>query len=76
MRVVEASRHRSSCCHASWRIAIDWGVYGAPETFLVDANGKVVHKHVAPISVQIWEQDFLPLLQKAQSPGQPKAGTP
>jgi cytochrome c biogenesis protein CcmG/thiol:disulfide interchange protein DsbE len=57
------------------RIAIDWGVYGAPETFLVDARGIVIHKHVAPITLQIWEQDFLPLLQ-AQLPRQEGAATP
>jgi cytochrome c biogenesis protein CcmG/thiol:disulfide interchange protein DsbE len=48
------------------RVAIDWGVYGAPETFLVDANGKVIKKHVAAISMEIWEQEFVPLL-KAQA---------
>ncbi|HMN43995.1 MAG TPA: DsbE family thiol:disulfide interchange protein [Povalibacter sp.] len=45
------------------RVAIDWGVYGAPETFLVDASGKVIHKHVAPMTVEIWEREFLPLLK-------------
>lgn len=48
------------------RVAIDWGVYGAPETFLVDANGKIIKKHVAAISMEIWEQEFVPLL-KAQA---------
>lgn len=49
------------------RVAIDWGVYGAPETFLIDASGKIIHKHIAPITVQIWEQDFLPRLKTAQT---------
>ena len=52
------------------RAAIDWGVYGAPETFLIDASGKVLKKHVAPITVEIWEQEFVPLLPQA------KAGSP
>jgi cytochrome c biogenesis protein CcmG/thiol:disulfide interchange protein DsbE len=52
------------------RVAIDWGVYGAPETFLIDANGKIIKKHIAPITVEIWEQEFVPLLQQA------KAGSP
>jgi cytochrome c biogenesis protein CcmG, thiol:disulfide interchange protein DsbE len=52
------------------RVAIDWGVYGAPETFLVGADGKVIKKHVAPITVEIWEQEFVPLLSQA------KAGSP
>jgi cytochrome c biogenesis protein CcmG/thiol:disulfide interchange protein DsbE len=44
------------------RVGIDWGVYGAPETFLIDANGIVVHKHIAPLTREIWERDFVPLL--------------
>lgn len=52
------------------RVAIDWGVYGAPETFLIDANGKVIKKHIAPLTVEIWEQEFVPLLPQA------KAGSP
>lgn len=47
------------------RAAIDWGVYGAPETFLVDARGVIIKKHVAPITVAIWERDFAPLLAQA-----------
>lgn len=45
------------------RVGIDWGVYGAPETFLVDANGIVIHKHIAPLTREVWERDFLPLIQ-------------
>lgn len=46
------------------RAAIDWGVYGAPETFLVDARGKVVFKHISPMTVEIWEKEFLPLIRQ------------
>jgi cytochrome c biogenesis protein CcmG, thiol:disulfide interchange protein DsbE len=45
------------------RTAIDWGVYGAPETFLVDANGNVVYKHIAPMTMRVWEEEFLPLVR-------------
>jgi cytochrome c biogenesis protein CcmG/thiol:disulfide interchange protein DsbE len=44
-------------------IAIDWGVYGAPETFLVGADGRVLTKNVGPMSVEIWRTKFLPLLE-------------
>lgn len=44
------------------RVGIDWGVYGAPETFLVDANGIVLHKHLGPLTAAAWERDFAPLL--------------
>lgn len=50
------------------RTVIDLGVYGAPETFLIDAKGIIVHKHVGPMSVEIWKRDFEPKL------GAPAAG--
>ncbi|MCH6573301.1 MAG: DsbE family thiol:disulfide interchange protein, partial [Proteobacteria bacterium] len=36
------------------RVGIDWGVYGAPETFLVDQNGRVIHKLIAAMTMEIW----------------------
>ena len=46
------------------RRAIDWGIYGAPETFLVDAQGIVVFKHAGPVTWDIVQEKILPLLQK------------
>lgn len=54
---------------ADGNAAMEWGVYGAPETFLVDGNGVILHRHVAPLTMEIWERDFLPLIQKAQAGG-------
>jgi cytochrome c biogenesis protein CcmG/thiol:disulfide interchange protein DsbE len=50
------------------RAGIDWGVYGAPETFLVDEQGIVLHKHLGPLTDAIWQRDFVPLLDQAGSP--------
>ncbi len=47
------------------RTAIDWGVYGAPETFLVGDNGQVLKKHIGPMTQEIWERDFVPMLPTA-----------
>ncbi len=44
------------------RVGIDWGVYGAPETFLVGRDGTVLHKHLGPLDRRIWEEDFMPLI--------------
>jgi cytochrome c biogenesis protein CcmG/thiol:disulfide interchange protein DsbE len=44
------------------RLAIDLGVYGAPETFLIDAQGIIVHKHIGPLSMEIFKRDFEPRL--------------
>lgn len=46
------------------RVAIDLGVYGAPETFLVDGNGTIIHKHIGPLSRSIWERDFVPRISQ------------
>ncbi len=48
------------------RVALDWGIYGAPETFLVDAKGIVRWKHVGPITPEIIQQEILPALESAQ----------
>jgi cytochrome c biogenesis protein CcmG, thiol:disulfide interchange protein DsbE len=53
---------------ADGRVAIDWGVYGAPETFLVDAQGIVRYKHIGPLSLEIWRERFLPLIESASEP--------
>ncbi|HEV7984546.1 MAG TPA: DsbE family thiol:disulfide interchange protein [Steroidobacteraceae bacterium] len=41
------------------RVAIDWGVYGAPESFLINPSGTVVYKHVGALTPEIWQQEFL-----------------
>ena len=49
------------------RTAIDFGVYGAPETFLIDANGIVVHRHVGALTREVWEREFLARLPPSAS---------
>jgi cytochrome c biogenesis protein CcmG/thiol:disulfide interchange protein DsbE len=45
------------------RSAIDWGVYGAPETFLVDAQGVVQYRLAGPMTHEVWQREFLPRIQ-------------
>jgi cytochrome c biogenesis protein CcmG, thiol:disulfide interchange protein DsbE len=42
------------------RTAIDWGVYAAPETFLVNPQGIVVYKYTGPLTHEAWVHDILP----------------
>ena len=44
------------------RVAIDWGVYGAPESFLVDPQGIVVEKQTGALTLEDWRARFLPHL--------------
>jgi cytochrome c biogenesis protein CcmG/thiol:disulfide interchange protein DsbE len=49
------------------RVAIDWGVYGAPETFLIGPDGKVLYKHIAPMTMDVWNKEFLPRIAEAMA---------
>ncbi len=49
------------------RTAIDWGIYGAPETFLVDAKGIVRWKHVGAITDEIIAKELIPALEKSEA---------
>ena len=44
------------------RVGIDWGVYGAPETFLLDARGNEVYKRVGDVYERIWRDELAPRL--------------
>ncbi len=55
--------YESSGFDADGRAGIDWGVYGAPESFLVDGNGIVLYKHLGPLDSTIWHQEFEPRLE-------------
>ncbi len=49
------------------RTAIDWGVYGAPETFLIGPDGTVLYKHIAPMTMEVWTTEFLPRIEAARN---------
>jgi cytochrome c biogenesis protein CcmG/thiol:disulfide interchange protein DsbE len=42
------------------RVAIDWGVYGAPESFLISPAGTVIYKHIGAMTSEAWQREFLP----------------
>jgi cytochrome c biogenesis protein CcmG, thiol:disulfide interchange protein DsbE len=51
-------------------VGIDWGAYGAPETYLVDARGTIVYKYVSPVTIEVWEREFLPRIAQAGAKGE------
>jgi cytochrome c biogenesis protein CcmG/thiol:disulfide interchange protein DsbE len=48
------------------RVGIDWGVYGAPETFLISQDGTVLYKHISPLTEEVWQEEFLPRVLAAK----------
>jgi cytochrome c biogenesis protein CcmG/thiol:disulfide interchange protein DsbE len=47
------------------RTAIDWGVYGVPETYLVGKDGRILYKHVGPFTEQSITGELMPAVEKA-----------
>ena len=45
------------------RVGIDWGVYGVPETFIIDKSGRIAFKHIGPIARKDWDETLLPLIE-------------
>ena len=48
------------------RVAIDWGVYGVPETFVITKDGIIAYKQIGPLSAEVLEYTVLPLIQRLQ----------
>ena len=52
---------------SSGRGAIEWGVYGMPETFILDGQGRIAYKHVGPITEQSLNSEVIPAIEKARA---------
>ncbi|KJE35661.1 thiol:disulfide oxidoreductase DsbE [Thalassospira sp. HJ] len=48
----------------SGRTGIDFGVYGVPETFIIDGNGQIRYKHVGPVTVEVLEKVLMPKIEE------------
>jgi cytochrome c biogenesis protein CcmG, thiol:disulfide interchange protein DsbE len=48
------------------RVGIDWGVYGVPETFVIDRDGRIAYKQIGAITPDILESKLLPLIRSLQ----------
>lgn len=54
---------------AAGRIAIDYGVYGVPETYVIDRNGIIRYKHIGPLTPQITQKKLRPLIEELSKRG-------
>ncbi|BBL76977.1 DsbE family thiol:disulfide interchange protein [Methylomagnum ishizawai] len=58
--------YTASAFDADGKTGIDWGVYGVPETFVIDRAGIIRHKFTGPITPEILENTLLPLIRQLQ----------
>ena len=54
------------------RVGIDFGVYGAPETYVIDQDGTIRFKYVGPIMPDVWKEKILPVVQELNRQGTSK----
>jgi cytochrome c biogenesis protein CcmG/thiol:disulfide interchange protein DsbE len=58
--------YTSSIVDQDGRVGIDYGVYGVPETFVIDRSGIVRYKQIGPLSVESLQEKILPLVRELQ----------
>ncbi|MEE9343706.1 MAG: DsbE family thiol:disulfide interchange protein [Gammaproteobacteria bacterium] len=58
--------YRANAFDEEGRVGINWGVYGTPETFIVDKKGIIRHKHIGPLTSEVVKNDILPLIKQLQ----------
>jgi cytochrome c biogenesis protein CcmG, thiol:disulfide interchange protein DsbE len=56
-----------SAVDADGRVGIEYGVYGVPETFIIDKNGVIRHKQIGPVTPEALEKTILPLIEKLKN---------
>ena len=56
--------YRTSGHDREGKIGLELGVYGVPETFVIDRRGRIAYKHIGPIAEQDWEETIRPLLRR------------
>lgn len=56
--------YRAIAADADGRVGIDYGVYGVPETFVIDRQGVIRHKHIGPITPEALRDEILPVLRR------------
>ena len=45
---------------------MDWGVYATPETYVLDAEGTIRHKHIGPLTSEVVRDDIVPLIERLE----------
>jgi len=58
--------YTTSIVDAEGRVGIDYGVYGVPESFLIDGKGRIRYKQIGPITPEVLQKEILPRIKELQ----------
>jgi len=58
--------YQSVAVDADGRVGIDWGVYGVPETFVIDKQGIIRYKQIGPVTRESLRETILPLVRRLE----------
>ena len=64
-----ANPYRQNIYDPQGQLAINLGVYGTPETFIIDAHGIIRYRYTGPISPAVWQQQLLPIISRLRRTG-------
>ncbi|ABI59880.1 MULTISPECIES: DsbE family thiol:disulfide interchange protein [Nitrosomonas] len=59
--------YETSIVDADGKVGIDYGVYGVPETYVIDKQGIIRYKHIGPVTVESLKDKILPLIKELKS---------
>lgn len=59
----DGNPYKSIGFDANGDVGIDFGIYGTPETFLIDAQGKIIYRHIGPITQKDWDELLWPMIR-------------
>jgi len=63
---VAGNPYVASAVDADGRVGMDFGIHAVPETFVIDAQGRVRYRHLGPVSQQVWDEKLMPVVRAVQ----------
>ena len=63
---VAGNPYVGSAVDADGRVGMDFGIHAVPETFVIDAQGRVRYRHLGPVTQQVWEEKIMPVVRAVQ----------
>ena len=63
---VAGNPYVASAVDADGRVGMDFGIHAVPETFVIDAQGRVRYRHLGPVTPEVWNDKLMPVVRAVQ----------